>query len=404
LGSGVDLTKDDIAPVKSDPYLTDELREGDSSAVDHILELHLKRRRKADSNDSTVQIIQVVDQLLEVIADNLSDDDAGCNSFRSQLESLQLEILDSGGAVMEGSTALRVIELCRRQFRHAQTRQLERDQNFAEIIAFLRKSLASLTGDSRMFHEDLLGTTDRIRGLVELKDIQELKSKITAEVNELNRAVIEKQKREQIQFAQLSEQIGSLQKKLEEAEAEASLDGLTGIANRRNFDFTIQRWVIAHEKSEEPFTVALLDLDNFKLINDSCGHQTGDHVLVSTALEIGRNIRADDYLARYGGDEFVILASGMKLADSLKRFAVLLRYIENIQFECKNAEKGVLPVSITTSCGLAEYALGENAKDLIRRADDALYEAKRGGKNQVIAKRRPLLGALYEGRKHKSSA
>ena len=67
-----------------------------------------------------------------------------------------------------------------------------------------------------------------------------------------------KQKREQNQFAKLSDQIAGLQKKLEEAKAEASLDGLTGIANRRNFDFTFQRWVVAHDKSEEPFTVALL--------------------------------------------------------------------------------------------------------------------------------------------------
>jgi diguanylate cyclase (GGDEF)-like protein len=385
--------------------MTDELSEKEIQlVVDQILELHLNQLRKADSKDPAVQVIWLVDQLLEVIAENLSGEDSGSNSFRSQLEGLRRQILESGMNGISGLTALGTLDLCRDRFRREQTKRYERDAHFAEIIAFLRKALASLTGDSRAFHENLLGTTDRIRGLVELKDIQELKSKIAAEVNELNRAVQEKQKREQTQFAQLSEQIVSLQKKLEEAKAEASLDGLTGIANRRNFDYTIQRWIIAHEKSEDPFTVALFDLDNFKQINDGFGHQSGDQVLIATAMEMSRNIRVSDFLARYGGDEFVILSSGMKLAESQKRFTGLLKYIETIQFECKGAAKSPLPVSLTASCGVAEYALGENAKDLIHRADEALYEAKRAGKNQVIAKRRPLLSAFYEGRKRNSIA
>ena len=223
-------------------------------------------------------------------------------------------------------------------------------------------------------------------------------------MTELNRVVIEKQKREQVQFAQLSEQISVLQRKLEVAKVEASLDGLTGTANRRNFDFMIQRWVIAHEKSEEPFTVAIFDLDNFKQVNDSYGHQVGDQVLISAAMELGRNIRTSDFLARYGGEEFVILSDGMRLSESERRFAALLRRIEQMSFECKSAEKGMLAISLTASCGVAEYALGESAKDLIRRADEALYEAKRAGKNQVSTKRRSLLGAFYEGRQRNSIA
>lgn len=372
--------------------------------MDHIIQLNLSKLRRSDAKGPTVQILWLIDQLLEVIAENLSDEDAERCAFHSRLEGLRREILESAGREIAGSTALNTLDLCRGQFRRAQYKRVERDENFAEIIAFLRKSLVNLTGDSRTFHEDLLGTTDRIKGLFELKDIQELKSKITAEVNELNRAVLEKQKREQTQFAQLSDQIAGLQKKLKEAKVEASLDGLTGIANRRNFDFTVQRWVIAHEKSEEPFTVALFDLDNFKQVNDNYGHQIGDQVLISTAMEIGKSIRASDFLGRYGGDEFVVLSSGMKLVESLRRFSALLQHIEQMQSDCKSAEKGPLTVTLTSSCGVAEYALRESAKDLIQRADEALYEAKRAGKNQVIAKRRPLLGAFYEGRKRNSIA
>jgi diguanylate cyclase len=367
--------------------------------MDHIIQLNLNKLRKSDANDPKVKISWLVDQLLEVLAENLSDEDIGGNAFRAQLEGLRRDILESGEVEIEGGTALKTLDVCRGQFKLAQDKRLRRDEYFGEIIAFLRKSLVSLTGDSRAFHEDLLGTADRIKGIVELKDIQELKSRIIAEVGVLNRAVLEKQKREQAQYAQLTEQIVRLQKKLEEAKAEASLDGLTGIANRRNFDFTIQRWIISHEKSEDPFTMALFDLDNFKQVNDNHGHQIGDQALTATAMEIGKNIRAHDFFARYGGEEFVVLSSGMKLAESRNRFSALLKHIENKTFDCRSAEKGPLTVSLTSSCGVAEYALGETAKELIQRADEALYEAKRAGKNQVVAKRRPLLSAFYEGRR-----
>jgi len=372
--------------------------------VDYILQLGLNKLRRSDRKNPMVQIIWLIDQLLEVIAENLWDEDAGSSPFRSQLEGLRCEILRTDGKNVPGLTALSTLDLCRGQFKRSQSRRLKRDEHFAEIIIFLRKALANLTGESRTFHEDLLGTTGRIQRLIELKDIQELKSRVAEEVNELNRVVFEKQRREQVQFAQLSEQVSVLQHKLEVAKAEASLDGLTGIANRRNFDFTIQRWVIAHEKSEEPFTVAIIDLDNFKQINDSHGHQVGDQVLISTAMELGKNIRGSDFLARYGGEEFVILSAGMKLPESERRFLELLRQIARTQFDCKSAEEGNLTVSLTASCGVAEYALGESVRELINRADEALYEAKRAGKNRVSVKRCRLLGAFYEGRKRNSIA
>jgi diguanylate cyclase len=372
--------------------------------VDYILQLGLNKLRKTDPKNSMVHVDWLIDQLLEVIAENLADEDTSSSSFRSQLEGLRRDILQASGDQVPSPTALNTLDLCRGQFMHCQSKRLKRDEYFAEIIVFLRKALAGLTGDSRTFHEDLLGTTGRIKDLIELKDIEELKSRIAAEVSELNRVVSEKQKREQVQFAQLSEQISVLQHKLEAAKVEASLDGLTGIANRRNFDFTIQRWVIAHEKSEEPFTVAIFDLDNFKQINDNYGHQVGDQVLVSTAMELGRNIRANDFLARYGGEEFVILSDGMKLQDSEKRFSEILSRIERAHFDCKTPEKGELIVSLTASCGVAEYALGEGVHNLISRADEALYEAKRLGKKRVATKRRPLLSAFYEGRKRNSIA
>ncbi len=370
---------------------------------DYIIQLGLSKYQKPRSAVPTVQIVWLIDQILELMAENVTEHDES-TLFRSQLEQFRREILKAGGSTISSMTALNTIGICRDGFKRAQTRRVQRDEHFAEIIVFLRKALADLTGNSKTFHDNLLETSGRIRELIELKDIQELKNKVAAEVDELNRVVSAKREQEQVQFAQLSEQVTILQRKLEVAKAEASIDGLTGIANRRNFDFTIRRWVIGHERSEEPFTVAIFDIDNFKEINDTCGHQIGDRVLIAAAIELSRNIRSSDVLARYGGDEFVVLSDGMKLVESEKRFTNLLTTIKSRAFECKNSQGETSFVCLTASCGVAEYALGESANDLIRRADEAMYEAKRQGKNRVVTKKLPLLGAYYEGRRRHSSA
>jgi diguanylate cyclase len=368
-------------------------------AEDHIIQLHLENLGEAGRLKLQAQATWLIDQLLEIILEDLSDEDTGSDGFQSRLENLRHSIRTLDGSQLANQTAMATLELCRGQLKKVNFKRLERDTNFMEIIELLRETLVSLTTDSKEFNENLLGTTGRLKEIAGLRDVKELKSRITAEVNELTRAVEERQRREQSQYARLSSHVMNLQKKLEQAKTEASLDGLTGIANRRSFDYTIKRWVSAHEKSEEPFTIALFDLDNFKAINDNYGHQVGDQVLIAIALEIGKNIRASDFLARYGGEEFVVLTSGMKLAGSQNRFTTLVQHIEKMKFDCKSEEKGLMSVSLTCSCGIAEYALGENSNDLIRRADEAMYDAKRAGKNQVAVKRRPLLSAFYEGRK-----
>jgi diguanylate cyclase len=372
--------------------------------VDYILQLGLGRFRKTDRQKPEARIVWLIDQLLELVVESLSNDDADGASFRSQLESLRREILNCEKNELSKITASTTLDLCRGQFKKTQFKRLERDAYFAEIILFLRNALANLTGETQTFHDDLVGSTERIQEIIKIENILELRSRVTNEVNQLKSLVIEKQQRYKTQVAQLSEQISVLQQKLDEARAEASNDGLTGIANRRNFDFTIQRWVAGYETNETPFTVAIIDIDCFKMVNDTYGHQAGDQVLVETAAVLGKNIRGDDFLARYGGEEFVVLLYGMKLAESEKRFSELLQQIEARQFACRSTDSGEESITITASCGIAEYAMGESARELVHRADEALYEAKRTGKNRVVAKRRSLLSAFYEGRKRSSIA
>ncbi|MGB9663040.1 MAG: GGDEF domain-containing protein [Moorellaceae bacterium] len=157
-------------------------------------------------------------------------------------------------------------------------------------------------------------------------------------------------------------------------------DPLTGLYNRLALYPTLNRLLTEAQDKGKPLVVAMLDLDNFKEINDRFGHHTGDEVLQATAGIIKRALRAADKVFRYGGEEFVIILPDT----SLDKARVALERIRN-QIQGQH----LLPateMTITVSIGAAEFS-GEghiSVNDLVARADEAMYRAKKQGKNQVV--------------------
>jgi diguanylate cyclase (GGDEF)-like protein len=127
----------------------------------------------------------------------------------------------------------------------------------------------------------------------------------------------------------------------------------------------------------------MLDLDDFKHINDIYGHQVGDRVLFCAAQWLSKCIRATDFLARYGGEEFVIMLTDVTLTQAERRFSELLSSMSACNYSFSDGKKECV-IGFTASCGLAEFNLEESGEDLLRRADEALYSAKRTGKNRVV--------------------
>lgn len=159
------------------------------------------------------------------------------------------------------------------------------------------------------------------------------------------------------------------------------LDGLTNIYNRRYLDQRLSQELADSVRHQKPLTVALLDLDHFKKLNDSFGHQAGDQVLCELTGVIGRTLRQHDVLARYGGEEFALILAGSSSADALHLGERLRGLIEETDFVYKNQK---LPVTI--SLGLATFPQdGEDAMTLLRAADKALYRAKEAGRNRIAA-------------------
>jgi diguanylate cyclase len=137
---------------------------------------------------------------------------------------------------------------------------------------------------------------------------------------------------------------------------------------------------VRRSQSDLPVTMLLWDLDNFKVINDSYGHRAGDRVLQSVATCFMSGLRAEDFVARIGGEEFVILLTGLPFARALCIADELRMGVEALRFHFRGT-----PVRITVSCGLTELRLGDAAGDAFDRADTALYRAKHGGKNACVA-------------------
>lgn len=161
----------------------------------------------------------------------------------------------------------------------------------------------------------------------------------------------------------------------ENLKLQATTDALTGIANRRLFDSSIETEISRATRHQLPLALMIMDIDHFKQINDDFGHQAGDQVLVALTQLISEHIRADDFFVRWGGEEFVILSPGID-AENMRLLAEKLRtVIENHVFPGVD--------HLTCSFGLAEFARGESIEHFIRRADAGLYRAKANGRNRV---------------------
>jgi diguanylate cyclase (GGDEF)-like protein/PAS domain S-box-containing protein len=164
-----------------------------------------------------------------------------------------------------------------------------------------------------------------------------------------------------------------LEKKLYQA---AITDPLTGLYNRRFADEMLKQEKLTYKRYKTPFCILLIDLDNFKIINDVYGHDVGDKVLVAVANVLKTNVRESDIVARWGGEEFLIILRKIELQYAIK----VAEKIRNAICQLK-----VSPVEgISASIGVSCYSGEGDVYDLVRKADLALYQAKAQGKNCVI--------------------
>ncbi|MBS1208213.1 MAG: hypothetical protein H6R19_611 [Proteobacteria bacterium] len=163
-------------------------------------------------------------------------------------------------------------------------------------------------------------------------------------------------------------------------ESMANTDVLTGLMNRQAFEITENQVIAAYQRNGQPVSAILLDLDLFKTINDTHGHQSGDTVLRELAQILRDAVRASDLVSRWGGEEFLVLLPNCELQQAKLIAEKLRATIEAHHFEFASTNG-----NITASLGVAQYQPGETRDSFFARADQALYAAKHAGRNQVIS-------------------
>jgi two-component system, cell cycle response regulator len=171
-----------------------------------------------------------------------------------------------------------------------------------------------------------------------------------------------------------------LRRSLSDTVALAVRDPLTGLHNRRFFDARLAKAVAQARSGRKRLSIVVVDIDHFKRINDGCGHAAGDEVLRQFAGRLQDSLRGSDLACRIGGEEFVVLMPDTDGEDAM-------RVAERIREEVAAAPFAIpgASVAVTVSAGLAELTTGDDGSSLVARADRSLYEAKRAGRNRVLA-------------------
>lgn len=247
--------------------------------------------------------------------------------------------------------------------------------SFVSGLADISQSTGTYQAKINQYQAQITETEDITQLNVILQNLVGDIREMNADAQNSHNAFEETQKK----VEEAEKQINELSAKLDYISEVAHQDFLTGALNRRGMDEAIEREFERADRHNTPISLAMLDIDHFKKINDTMGHSTGDIALAHLAKVVKSILRSTDVLARYGGEEFVILLPGSKQNDAVNVVAGIQRDLTK-NFFLHNNER----VLITFSAGVAERVTGEDIDSVLPRADAALYIAKQSGRNRVV--------------------
>lgn len=243
--------------------------------------------------------------------------------------------------------------------------------------------LGDLTESTGIYHTKIEGYGQKLGGASSLADLGHILEDIMLDTRTIQDSALRSHQelleaRKQADEAEA--RIKQLEQELQEVSEMVHEDQLTGVLNRRGMDETFERELNRADRNKAPLCVGLLDIDNFKKLNDTLGHQAGDQALIHLATVIKDCLRPADTVARYGGEEFVIILPDTPLKEGVEAVERLQRELTK-KFFLNNNER----ILVTFSAGVALRNDGEDQEEIVGRADKAMYIAKKTGKNRVVA-------------------
>ena len=337
--------------------------------------------RIAAGDRNTLQIEEGLTRLLRLVIDNATELTPEADWMHGQLMAVK--------ELIAGPLDARAIDAVHRKLREAVYQQGFLKRGLDEVKSAFKQMMSKViqrTGDlgaaTGDYHTRLgalatrMGATQDIAGLSALMDeaMRETRS-VQASAMRSREELLDA--RRQVEASE--QKIKALEQELQRASARAREDHLTGALNRRGLEEAFDGEAAAAARHGQILTLALLDLDNFKRLNDDNGHDAGDAALVHLANTVRQALRPFDRFARLGGEEFLIVLPRTSVADAAEIVRRLQRALIR-HFFLRDGRQ----LLITFSAGVTAFVPGETQADAIARADKALYEAKQTGKNRVV--------------------
>ncbi|MBI5926302.1 MAG: diguanylate cyclase [Aquabacterium sp.] len=325
----------------------------------------------------------LIDQLMDLclsLTDSLTDlseDDSWvqgqCQAMRHQLD----EGLNSRGV----RHIQQLLEQTRQKQQELKKEREAARQALKQLIHQMLQEIAELGMTTDRFQNNLGRYADTIGQADSLESLTSVVRELVEESRAVQGVVSQTQARlndEHARASELSERVRHLEDEIRKLSDEVSTDPLTQIANRRGMMRAFEIEQAKMERDGTTLAVGLLDVDNFKKLNDTLGHQTGDEALKFLSRRVGECLRPIDVVARYGGEEFVVMLPATGLEEAQQVLTRLQRTLSAEFFEHEDKK-----VFITFSAGVTLYRSGEPIEATLDRSDVALYEAKRTGKNRT---------------------
>ncbi len=332
---------------------------------------------------------ELVDELLALCAsltDGLTDVAEDGSWARAQGERLRLQLADSskGGSARAVRAARNLLDDARASQRALQSERHYARDALKQMVRQVLSELGDLSSATGRFNDRVNGYAQVIESADSLASLAEVVRELLGEsraVHDLVGAARDRLASEHARGAALEAKVLGLESELRRLADEVSTDALTQVANRRGLAqaFSAESARSVREGvATAPLAVGLIDIDNFKKLNDSLGHAAGDVALQSLAARVKAWLRPVDHIARFGGEEFVVLLPGTPLDEGQQVLTRLQRRLSASLFMHEGRE-----VFVTFSAGVTTWRTGETVEAALARADEGLYEAKRTGKNRT---------------------
>ncbi|QAU36046.1 GGDEF domain-containing protein [Janthinobacterium sp. 17J80-10] len=379
----VSLLQNDAELRSETEQLADAVKDArNNGALDDIAgrlkQLYFKIEMKsADLGEQQALLLRLFKLLLENIGELLEDD----SWLRGQIDSVQNLLTGpiNPSALHDATRSMKEVIYKQSMLKHSLAEAKLTVKNM--MITFIDRlsAVANSTGD---YHAKMSAYSQKITQTTDIRSLNAILGDVMHDTRNAQLEALRSRDEMLAARAQVQEaesRIQKLQAELEQMSELVREDQLTGSLNRRGLDDVFEREVARADRRKAPLCIALLDLDDFKRINDTHGHQAGDEALIHLVRVVKDTLRTMDVIGRFGGEEFMLLLPDTALPAAMQTVTRVQRELTKQIFMHRHER-----VLITFSAGVALRKDNESQEDLFKRVDDALYQAKRAGKNRVV--------------------